>query len=178
MKYLIVPVLFLFAVTAFAQVPAIAVIDAQKVVRQSEMGKRALAEIQGLKDKKQQEMDQRQNSIQAMQDKLEKQKDIMTADQREKTNAEIQKGVTDLRRFKEDAENDIQDRLGRAIKSIEDRVLPIIQKIGEERGYAVIIQREQLIYYNAKNDITDEVIKQFNDAVAKGNVPPPAPKKP
>ena len=50
-------------------------------------------------------------------------------------------------------------------------MLPIIQKMGEERGYSVIIQRDQLVYFSAKNDITDEVIKLFNDSVAKGAVP-------
>ena len=178
MKFLIVPLLFLLALPVMAQQSnTIAVIDAQKVVRNSEMGKKALADIQALKDKKQKEIDQRQANIQAMQDKLEKQKDILSADAREKLAIDVQKGITDLRRFKEDSENEIQDKLGKAIKSIEDRVLPIIQKLGEEKGYAVIIQREQLIYYNGKNDITDEVIRLFNDAIARGAAPA-APTKP
>ena len=155
----------LVTMPVFAQAPAgqqIAVIDPQKVVQASELGKKALAEIKALKDKKQQEIDQRQNSIQAMQDKLEKQKDILSAEAREKLAADVSKGVTDLRRFREDSENEIQSRLNGAIKIIEDKVLPIIQKLGNERGYALILSRDQLIYFSPKNDITDEVIRLFN----------------
>jgi len=164
---MIVPILLFLALPVFAQqaqVPAgaIAVIDAQKVVQNSEIGKKALADVKLLKDKKQAEIDQRQNSIQSMQDKLDKQKDILSSDAREKLSSDISRSITDLRRFLEDSENEIQNRLGTAIKSIEDRVLPIIQKIGNDRGYAIIVSKDQLVYFNAKYDITDEVIRAFN----------------
>jgi len=168
MKWLMFPLLVLFALPVFAQTASIAVIDPQRVVQNSEMGKKALAEIKTLKDKKQQEIDQRQASIQAMRDKLDKQKDILSADARDKLQSDIQKSITDLRRLSEDSEAEIQRQLQGAIKNIEDKVLPIIQKLGEERGYSVIIQKDQLVYFSAKNDITDEVIRLFNDAVVKG----------
>ncbi len=168
MKWKIVPILMFFTIPLFAQAPAqgtvgaIAVIDAQKVVQASEMGKKALAEIKSIKDKKQTEIDQRQASIQSMQDKLDKQKDILSADAKDKLSGDITRQITDLRRFREDSENDIQNQLGNAIKGIEDKVLPIIQKIGTERGFAIIVSKDQLVYYNPKFDITDEVIRAFN----------------
>ena len=171
MKWLMFPLLVLFALPVFAQTPGIAVIDPQRVVQNSEMGKKALAEIKIVKDKKQAEIDQRQNAIQAMRDKLEKQRDILSVEARDKLNSDVQKAITDLRRFSEDSEAEIQRELGKAIKSIEEKVLPIIQKLGEERGYSVIIQKDQLVYFSAKNDITDEVIKLFNDAMVKGAAP-------
>ena len=176
MKRFIIPILILFAMPLFAQqVPVIAVIDAQKVVQNSEMGKKALADIKAIKDRKQQEIDQRQQSIQTMQDKLDKQKDILSADAREKLTSDIAKSITDLRRFREDSENEIQNRLGTAIKGIEDKVLPIIQKLGAEKGYSVILSRDQLIYFNSKIDVTDEVIRLFNAQSAQAA--PPAQKQ-
>jgi outer membrane protein len=151
--------------------PMIAVIDAQRVVQNSDMGKQALAEIKALRDKKQQEIDQRQSSIQQMQDKVEKQKDILSAEAKEKLNGDITKAVKDLRRFQEDSENEIQSRLGSAIKNIEQRVLPIIQKLGNERGYSIIVSKDQLIFFNSKNDITEDVIRMFNEAMKSGQQP-------
>src|SRR3990172_2496863 len=109
MRILIFSIVLLSTLPIFAQTAGqIAVIDAQKVVQNSEMGKKALAEVKALKDKKQQDIDQRQNSIQTMQDKLEKQKDILSAEAREKLTSDISKGITELRRFREDSENEIQ----------------------------------------------------------------------
>jgi outer membrane protein len=167
MKWLAVCVMALFAMPVWAQTSVtVAVIDVQKVVSTSEAGKKALADIKALKDKKQQEIDQRQGSIQTMQDKLEKEKDILSPEAQEKRRAEIQKAFTDLKRFREDSEQEIQGRLASALKSMEERVLPIIQKLGNEKGYSIIVSRDQLIYYNAKVDVTDEVIRLFNESSA------------
>jgi outer membrane protein len=174
MKWLTFLILVLLTVPAFAQTGAnIAVIDVQKVVSNSEVGKKALAEVKTLKDKKQAEIDQRQNSLQAMQDKLEKEKDILSPDAQEKRRNEIQKAFTDLKRFREDSEQEIQGRLAAALKGMEDQVLPIIQKIGNDRGYSLIVSRDQVIYFNAKADITDEVIRLFNEQAAGAGAQPP-----
>lgn len=174
MKWLIVTFLVLLTVPAFAQTAGIAVIDVQKVVSDSEVGKKALAEVKAVKDKKQAEIDQRQNSLQAMQDKLDKEKDILSPDAQEKRRNEIQKSFTDLKRFREDSEQEIQGRLATALKGMEDQVLPIIQKLGNDRGYALIVSRDQgVIYYNAKVDITDDVIRLFNEQAAAGATPQP-----
>ncbi len=173
MKWMIFPLLIVFALPVFAQTGGIAVIDPQRVVRNSEMGKKALSEVEVLKNRKQQELDQRQASIQGMRDKLEKQRDILSAEARDKLSSDVQKAITELRRYSEDAEAEVQRELGKAIKSIEDKVLPIIQKLGEERGYSVIVQRDQLVYFSAKNDITDEVIRLFNESAVKAATPAP-----
>jgi len=159
--------LVFLALPVFAQTAnQIAVVDTQKLVQNSEAGKKAFAEIKTIKDKKQQEMDQRQDSIQAMQDKLEKQKDILSADAQEKLRGDIQKAITDLRRYKEDSESDIQNRLNQALDNMQKQVLPIIKKLEAERGYAAILSKDALIDFNPKNDITDEVIRLYNEQSA------------
>ena len=160
-----------FAQTAPPPVTTVGVIDVQRVVQDSNVGKKALGEVKAVKDQKQKEIDSRQESIQAMQDKLDKQKDILSPDAQEKLSNDIKKAVTDLRRYQEDSENDIQNRLNLALQSMEKQVLPIIQKLGTQKGYSVIISKDALIYYNTKNDITDEVINLFNQSVASAATP-------
>jgi outer membrane protein len=172
MRGLILSVILFCAVPVFAQTPAIGVIDVQKVVRESEIGKKALADVKALTDKKQQEINQRQGSIQAMQDKLDKQKDILSADAQEKLRSDINKGMTDLRRFREDSEAEIQNRLSVALKGLEEKVVPIIQKMGSEKGYSIILTKDALIYASPKNDITDEVIRLFNESAGGAAKPP------
>ena len=168
MKWLIVSIMVLLTVPVFAQTGSIAVIDVQKVVSNSEVGKKALGEVKAVKDKKQAEIDRQQNSLQAMQDKLDKEKDILSPEAQEKRRNDIQKAFTDLKRYREDSEQEIQGRLATALKGMEDQVLPIIQKLGTDRGYSLIVSKDQVIYYNGKVDITDEVIRLFNEQAAAG----------
>jgi outer membrane protein len=168
MKWLMVALGMMLVAPVFAQTAAVVVgvIDVQRVVQDSEVGKKALAEVKAVKDQKQKEIDTRQDSIQAMQGKLEKQKDILSPDAQEKLSNDIKKAVTELRRYQEDSEADIQNRLNLALQNMEKQVLPIIQKLGTEKGYSVIISKDALIYYSVKDDITDEVIRLFNQSVA------------
>jgi outer membrane protein len=177
MNWLAATILVLFTAPLFGQtaVPVIAVIDVQKVVSNSEVGKKALADIKVIKDKKQQEINTKQAAIQSLQDKLEKEKDVLSPEAQEKRREEVQKLVTDLRRFQEDSQNEIQGRLEAALKNMEQRVLPIIQKMGNEKGYSIIVSRDQLIYYNAKNDVTDEVIRLFNEQSGSAQTQPKKP---
>jgi outer membrane protein len=176
MKWFVATMLVLLTVPVFAQtMPTIAVIDVQKVVSNSEVGKKVLADIKVIKDKKQNEINQRQNAIQVMQDKFDKEKDVLSPDAQEKRRDEINKAMTDLRRFREDSEQEIQNRLATALKGMEERVLPIIQKMGNEKGYSIIVSRDQLIYYNAKNDVTDEVIRLFNEQASTAQTQPKKP---
>lgn len=170
MKWFLCVFALFLVVPVFAQAqqpPTIAVIDVQRVVQQSEVGKKALNDIKLYKDQKQKEIDQRQDAIQGMQDKLDKQKDILSPDAQDKLRSDINKSMTDLRRFQEDSSTDIQNRLNDALENMEKQVLPIIQKLGTDRGYTIIISKDALIYYNGKSDVTDDVIRLFNESVAK-----------
>lgn len=125
----------MFLVVSLSHAQNIGVIDPERVVQTSEIGKKKLAEIKILNDKKQAE-------IKAM------------------------KNTGDTAKAVRDAKSEIQRELQAAIRNIEDKVLPIIKKMGEERGYLVIIQKDQLVYYNPKLDVTDEVIRLLNSSTA------------
>jgi outer membrane protein len=165
MRLLVVSFMLLFALPLMAQgVGNIAVVDGEKVLRDSEPGKKLFADIKALRDKKQQEIEQRQNSIQVMNDKLTKEKDILSPDAQEKRKAEIQKAITDAKRFREDSEQEIQGRLDTAMETMQNRLIPLIEKIGQEKGYSLIVGKQFTIWRDPKFDITEEVIKRFNEA--------------
>lgn len=142
----------------------IAIVDGEKVLRDSEPGKKLFADIKALRDKKQQEIEQRQNSIQVMNDKLTKEKDILSPDAQDKRKAEIQKAITDAKRFREDSEQEIQGKLDGAMETMQNKLIPLIEKIGQEKGYSLIVGKQFTIWRDPKFDITDEVIKRFNEA--------------
>ena len=167
MRWLVVSFTLLFALPLMAQGTGnIAVVDGEKVLRESDPGKKLFADIKSLRDKKQQEIEQKQTSIQTMNDKLTKEKDILSPDAQEKRKAEIQKAITDAKRFREDSEQEIQGRLDNAMEAMQNRLIPLIEKIGQEKGYSLIVGKQFTIWRDPKFDITDEVIKRFNEAQA------------
>lgn len=152
---LMLPVL---ALAALVQAQEIAVLDAQKVVQTSEIGKKKLAEIKALRNEKQAQIDKQRDSIQKMQD-----------------TAAGQKAINDLNRLREDSEKEIRTRMAKTLNEIEGVVIPIVQKIAKDRGYAIVLSKEQIVYLNPKIDITDEVIRTLNASTAGPQTPPKKP---
>lgn len=152
-----------FAQTAPARV---AVIDVQKVLSQSAAGKAAYEKLKKLQD-------ERIEKAKAMDDELKK-LDAEIATKRislsEEKLADLQKQLADKRiamqRYAQDADREIGEARDRELQALEARIKPVIDAIGKEMGLAAIFNKFEsgLVYASDAIDITDTVIKRFNDA--------------
>ena len=71
-----------------------------------------------------------------------------------------------IRRFQDDAQREVQDAQRRELGRLEERILPIINQVGQEQGFILIFNKFQsgLVYADDAIDITDTVIQRFNTA--------------
>ncbi len=71
-----------------------------------------------------------------------------------------------IRRFEDDAKRELEDARRRELGGLEQRILPVINQIGQERGITLIFNKFQsgLVYADEAVDITDDVIREFNTA--------------
>src|SRR4030095_9690257 len=93
--------------------------------------------------------------------------------------AEMEKAAEDrviaFRRFQDDADRELQKARDVAFDAIEKKVLPLIDQIGSEGSYTIILNKYQsgLIFADDKVALTSEVIKRFDaspaGAAPKGN---------
>jgi len=156
------------AAPMFAQTtPAhVAVIDVQRVLANSAAGKAA-------SDKLKKMQDDRVARAKAMDDEIQKlDSDINTKKlslSEDKLN-EMQKQLSDKKiaaqRFAQDAEREMGEARDRELMALENKIKPVIDQIGKEQGLAAIFNKFEsgLVYASDAIDITDTVIKRFNDA--------------
>ena len=52
------------------------------------------------------------------------------------------------------------------METMQNKLIPLIEKIGQEKGYSLIVGKQFTIWRDPKFDITEEVIKRFNEAQA------------
>ena len=156
---------FAVALPAVAQ-SKIAVIDVQRVVSESDPGKQAIQKLKGISDAKVQEGQNLQQELATLQEQFNKQRFTVS----EERLAEMQKELEDkniaIRRFEDDAKRELDDARRRELGGLEERILPIINQLGQEQGITVIFNKFQsgLVYADEAVDITDEVILRFNTA--------------
>ena len=144
----------------------IAVIDIQRVVTESDPGKEVMQKLRVLSDAKAQEGQTLQQNMAALQDQFTKQRFTVS----EARQAEMQKEIEDvqiaIRRFQDDAQRELQEAQRRELGGLEERILPIINQVGQAEGYTLIFNKFQsgLVYADEAVDITDRVIQMFNTA--------------
>lgn len=167
-KFLVAVAVAAMATPMFAQTaPAkVAVINVQKVLAESAAGKASYERLRKMQE-------DRVAKGKSMQDELNKlESDINTKklSLSEDKIAEMQKQLADRRiamqRFAQDAEREVGEARDRELMALEGKIRPVIDAIGKEMGLAAIFNKMEsgLVYASDAIDITDTVVKRFNEA--------------
>jgi outer membrane protein len=165
----------------------VAVIDVERLVRDSALGKEAFGRVKKVSDDKKAEADRLQKELRDLEQKLANQGQSLTDEKREQLQKQYQEKAIDFKSFQEKASRDLDQAQKKELADLERRVFPIISQLGKERGYTLIFNKFQsgLVFADDTADITDDVLKRFNTtiavppaAAAKGSAPAPPPAAP
>lgn len=161
----------LIAVPTFAQTapPArVAVIEVSKVLRDSNAGKAALEKLRKLQEEKASKAKKMDDELKALDSQIKQKQMSLTEEKLAELRKQFsEKGVA-LERFAQDAERELGQERDNSLKNLERQLMPVINAIGKEMGFAAIFNKFEsgLVYASDAIDITDVVIKRFNDSVA------------
>ncbi len=151
------------AIPASAQFK-VAVIDVQRVVTESDPGKEALRKLKELSDKKVQEGQALQQEVAALREQFDKQRFTLAEVKLQELSKQIEDRSIALERFQDDAQRELNDARRRTLGALEERIMPVINQIGQEQGLTLIFNKFQsgLVYADETVDITSDVIRRFN----------------
>lgn len=142
-------------------------VDLQKVLNESEAGKKAKEEISKKVKEYEIQVQAKQKELQAAKDELEKQALLLSDEARAKKEREYQQKLKDLQRFTKDIRDDLQMRDSDATKKILEQVLKVVREYGEKEGYTIILEKNEssMIYASESIDLTDIVLKLYNKSL-------------
>jgi outer membrane protein len=77
--------------------------------------------------------------------------------------------VRDVRRLVDDLQAQLQKKEDALLQKVLQDVAGLIQRLGKDRGFSVVLERQRAgVLYNANDaDLTDEVLKAYDDQVKK-----------
>ncbi|MGZ3493344.1 MAG: OmpH family outer membrane protein [Thermodesulfobacteriota bacterium] len=142
----------------------VAYVDIQKAVNDSNAGKEAKKAITKDVEKFQHLVADKQKELQALKESLDKQALMLTPDARANKEKEYQNKLREFQRWGEDTQNEVNQKRMEMERNISAALIKVIQKIGADEGYTVILEKnESIVLYVAKSiDITDRVIKAYD----------------
>jgi outer membrane protein len=159
-----VPVLTqgLLAQSREGDVVKIGVINTQRILEESKIGKSIINELEALRMERKKELDSLNAEIESLKNSLETQSSLLSTEAKRNKEDELLKKQTTLRRKVEDYENELRSRQDTVLQTITVRIEKILDNLGKEQGYTIILNEAVALYFSAEIDITDEIIKRLN----------------
>lgn len=160
--------LLLAAGVAAAQ-SRIAYVDVQKVLVRSVAGVAARDQLEREKATMQKEVDARKAEIDRLRDELEKKGLVLSAEAKREKEETFQRRVRDLRRLTEDYQKELERKEQALTQRILQEVTAVVERVGKERGHLLILEKRgaAVIYGGAEADLTEEIIKAYDQERAK-----------
>ncbi|MEE4252464.1 MAG: OmpH family outer membrane protein [Desulfuromusa sp.] len=158
--------LLLLSVPAFAA-NKFAYVDLQKALNLSKAGVQAKGEIAELAKKYETEFKIKQGEFLKMKGELEKQAALLSDTVKQEKIKEYQENATELQKFQQDAQRNLQQEDGKRTQEILKDLTAILKKFGTEGKYTMIFERSEsgLVYVDEKlEDLTDELIKAYDES--------------
>jgi outer membrane protein len=171
-KALMFVVAAVMAVPTFAQTTApsrVAVFNVQKVLGDSVVGKAAYERLKKMQEERAGRVQKMQEEVTSLEQQLSQKKLSLSEDKY----ADLSKSYNDkkiaLQRYAQDAEREMGDARDAALADMERQLVPVINAIGKEMGFAVIFNRMEsgIVYASDAIDITGVIIKKFDEASKK-----------
>ena len=142
-------------------------VDLQKIVVLSDQGKEANKTLESIEQAKNALINEKVNEIKKIEEELTKQGAVLNPETKEKKQADHEKLMMDYQKMRRDRDEELKKNETEFIQKIVLDVKKLLAKIAEEEGYAAILNEAGIAYIRPDADLTDRVLKMFNETSAK-----------
>ena len=160
------PVLVCLALAYFSQIASaqvkVAVINLQKAVLESDEIKKASTELEAKFKPRQQELEKLQNEIQVIQQQLQSNAGKLNPQAEADLNAQGAKKQRDLQRKGEDLQADVDRERNEILGKSTQKMGEVVKKLAEEKGYDLVVDVSNTIYFKPALEITSDALAAFN----------------
>lgn len=141
----------------------IVVLDMQKALSNSEVGKKAQQEMEKKVKELQDKFKKDEDELVALQQEIEKKSSVWSEEKKQDKAIEFQKKRRDLRVKQDDANLELKKLQEQQLNPILKEMETIVEKVAKEKGYKIILPKAAVVYTDESVEITDEVTKSLNE---------------
>lgn len=167
----LLPILLLAGAAAPAMAsngPKIAYVDMARAFKEVEDSKAALAQLKKDFEAKQKQLDDMQSKLKTKKDDFDARASMMKAEVKQQKQEELQKEFMELQQTYMKLQQDLGKNEQALVQDITRKLRTVVEKIGDREGYAMILDiGDSVLYYKRHQDITDQVVREYNKEYAK-----------
>jgi outer membrane protein len=156
-----------------AQAPAstrIGFVDIQRVIVRSAQGVAAREQLEKEKAGMQREMDAKRQELEKLREELDKKGALLTGEARREREEQLERRRRDATRLADDFQRELGRKEQQLLVKVQQELVGVIEKVGKQKGYYMIVERRGagVLYFAPEADLTDEVIRAYDQESAKG----------
>ncbi len=169
MKYWLVVILLAFSASIAAAQDRVRIgfVDIQRVIAESQAGKRAKDRFQAQIKKAEADVKREGQDLERMKADLEKKGPLLKDEERRNLEAEFQKRSVTLQRTMGDYQQDLRQKESEMMADILKELEGVVNDLGKVEKFTVILERSQILYSDQGTDITSKVIEAYNSRAKK-----------
>lgn len=137
-------------------------VDVQKAISSTKEWKKGFTDFKNNFKKQKTVITQKENRIKKMLEDLNKQSFILEPKLKKTKEDQFRKEKVAFERYVEDQNKEFAEKEKLMTREFLKKMIDIIQKIGKERKYTMILEKKSVLYHNSGNDLTDQAIKVYD----------------
>ena len=184
MRRLLLALPLLLAVPVRAQAMKIGYVDVQRAIQEVEEGKAARARLQDELKQKRGDPERKRAELEKLKADYDKQAPVLSEDAKRKKQEELQKAFVDAQQGASQMQEELTGKEQEAMQNISKRLIQVVAEVSDKESFTFVIDKAALLYAPAASDVTNEVVRRYNERFGTGGNPPagktppkPAPKK-
>ena len=160
---IVVSALALVTPAAHAEDSKFAIVNVQKIMKDSKAAQSARDQLKAKQQQFQEEISKTEKDLQKQDQELEKQRTILSQEAFEKQVKEFRKKATDAQKDVQTKRMNLSKAFDASLADIQSNVTQILNEMAKEKGFELVIPSSQVLYYGPTLDISDEVLKRLNE---------------
>lgn len=158
---------------ADAPAPVIAVVDLQAVMREAKAPQGVIGYRNKLDTQYQQEFAAEEKKLAETDQDLARQRSVLSPEAFGEKLRAFQAQANDFAQRAQTRKRNLERAFGIAMGQVAQGVNKVIAQIATEKGYNLVLPRQQVEFFDLRLDITKEVIERTNATVKEVNFPDP-----
>jgi outer membrane protein len=154
--------MLLAAVGAQAQEMKIGYVNSDRVLREATVAKAAQTRLEAEFSKRQKDGEDAATKLKAAADKLDKDAPTLSEAERNRRQRDLVEQDRELQRKRREFQEDLNQRRNEELASVVERANKVVKTIYETEKYDLILQGDAAVFFSARIDITDKVVKALN----------------
>lgn len=151
------------AVPAFAgNTVKVGVVDFQKALKMSVAGQAFQKKIEKEGQKMESDLKQKSKAIDEIANQLDRGASVMAADKVQEKQRELEIKKYDYQALSKKYQSKLRKMQSDSLAKLQNDMVSIVQKIGKEGGYALILDKNAVVYNPGGLDITNELIRKYD----------------